>query len=173
MKESEDVQDVQIVHALPGRIRLKLDRLRKDPPYADEIHRELSKVSGIRRLEANPLTATLLIEYDPGVLNLLVLHPSLSTSLGLSSPFSFRNSEKELTKANGRIKALESEKKELRIALEKNTREIAHLKVSHSGVQPKRKPTGKGKSKTPLKETLKNSSKNKTKKTTRKTSRRS
>jgi hypothetical protein len=77
-------KDFQVFHALPGRVRLKLHRLKHNNSCAAEIQRDLLKVSGITHLEAHPQTGSLLIEYDPNVLEALSLHPSVSSCLGLS-----------------------------------------------------------------------------------------
>jgi hypothetical protein len=76
-------KDVQVLHALPGRVRLKLPQLKHNTSYAADIQRDLLKVSGITHLEAHPQTGSLLIEYDPNVLEALSLHPSVSSCLGL------------------------------------------------------------------------------------------
>ena len=77
-------KDVQIVHALPGRVRLKVHRLKHNIAYAADIQRHLLEVPGITHLEANPQTGSLLILYDPSVLEVLALHPSVSACLGLT-----------------------------------------------------------------------------------------
>ena len=74
---------VQVVHALPGRVRIKLRHLKNNPVYADEIQRHLLAISGLNRLEANPQTGSLLIEYNPNVLEVLTLHPSVAARLGV------------------------------------------------------------------------------------------
>ena len=111
MKKEEGVQ---IVYALPGRVRIKLELLKQDASYAEKIQRDLPKVSGITFIEANPLTGSLVIEYDPSVVEVLNFHSSISSSLGLSPPSNNKKLEKELTEAKGRIKTLESEREELR-----------------------------------------------------------
>ena len=78
-------KDIQVVHALPDRVRLKLHRLKNNMPYAEELQRRLHDVQGITHLETNPKTGSLLIHYDPTVLEMLALHPSISSCLSLSS----------------------------------------------------------------------------------------
>lgn len=75
--------ETQIVHALPGRVRVKLHRLKNNFAYAAEIQRDLLNVSGVKRVAANPQTSSLLIEYDQNMLEVLGLHPSISSCLGL------------------------------------------------------------------------------------------
>ena len=57
--------EVQVTHFLPGRIRLKLKDLKRNPEFAEEIEETLAEVPGIEQVEANPVTGSVLIEYDP------------------------------------------------------------------------------------------------------------
>jgi hypothetical protein len=59
------IAGIKLVHAIPGRVRVKIARLRDNPEFAREICQRLSGVRGIRRIEANPLTSSLLVLYDP------------------------------------------------------------------------------------------------------------
>jgi hypothetical protein len=59
------VSGIRIVHAIPGRVRLKIVYLRDNPELARELRERLVSVQGIRRVEANPLTGSLLVLYDP------------------------------------------------------------------------------------------------------------
>jgi hypothetical protein len=54
----------RVVHQLPGRVRVKLDRRDATPDRLGEIERTLAAVRGIRACRANPTTGTLLIHYD-------------------------------------------------------------------------------------------------------------
>jgi hypothetical protein len=56
--------DLQVAHALPGRIRLKLDALRGNPSLADEVERAVATLRGMCDVEANPVTGSLLMHYD-------------------------------------------------------------------------------------------------------------
>jgi hypothetical protein len=57
-------QGIEIVHALPGRVRLKIAGLKGDPALAGEAQTKLGGVPGIKETEANPITGSLLILYD-------------------------------------------------------------------------------------------------------------
>ena len=103
-------KDIQVVHALPGRVRIKIRQLKNNISYAGTIQRYLFEVPGITHLEANPQTGSLLIEYNPTVLEVLTLHPSVSSCLGL--PLSgFKQSKKDAPPAKGRSKTLKTEQK--------------------------------------------------------------
>ena len=74
-------KDSQVVHALPGRVRIKLHRLKNNMTYAAEIQRDLRNVSGMKQVAVNPQTGSLLLEYDPHIIEVLVLHSSVSSCL--------------------------------------------------------------------------------------------
>jgi hypothetical protein len=59
------IPGIRVVHAIPGRVRLKIVSLRDNPELARALRERLSGVRGIRRIEANPLTGSLLVRYDP------------------------------------------------------------------------------------------------------------
>lgn len=55
---------VTVMHAHPGRVRLKLAQIKRDPGFAQEIKELLTPVPGIKRVETNSLTGSLLVLYD-------------------------------------------------------------------------------------------------------------
>src|SRR5262249_16792727 len=55
---------IRVVHAIPGRIRLKVTQVRKNPALASEIQARLATVEGISQVEANPLTGSVLLIYE-------------------------------------------------------------------------------------------------------------
>ncbi|MER3424716.1 MAG: hypothetical protein C4293_17325 [Nitrospiraceae bacterium] len=57
-------QGYEIAHALPGRIRLKISRLKQDSSLGRAIEERFSSVPGIERVEANTTTGSLLVLYD-------------------------------------------------------------------------------------------------------------
>lgn len=57
--------EIRIVHAIPGRVRLKVAKLRANPPLARVIQERLGAVPGIQGVEAAPLTASVLVLFDP------------------------------------------------------------------------------------------------------------
>jgi Heavy metal associated domain 2 len=58
------IAGIRVMHAIPGRVRVKITQLRDNPELAREIGERLSGVRGIQRIEANPLTGSLLVLYD-------------------------------------------------------------------------------------------------------------
>jgi len=59
---------MRVFHFIPGRLRLRLDRLRGRPELARQFEVELAAVPGVRRVLANPVTGSLLLEYRVGSL---------------------------------------------------------------------------------------------------------
>ncbi len=64
MTTERDVEGIRVVHAIPGRIRLKVAQVRENPALASEIQTRLAAVHGIRQVEVNPLTSSVLVLYD-------------------------------------------------------------------------------------------------------------
>lgn len=54
-----------MVHAIPGRVRLKVAGLRDNPPLARVIQERLGAVPGIQEVAAAPLTGSVLVLFDP------------------------------------------------------------------------------------------------------------
>jgi hypothetical protein len=59
-----DADGVSVVHAIPGRIRLKVAALRDNPVLAEAIQDRLATVRGIDWVETNPRTGSVLILYE-------------------------------------------------------------------------------------------------------------
>ncbi len=59
----------EVVHELPGRLRLRHEGLRKVGPFAEEVQGELLAIQGVRSCRVNPWTATLLVHHDPAALS--------------------------------------------------------------------------------------------------------
>jgi hypothetical protein len=59
-----DLEDVKVVHAIPGRIRLKVSELKDNPALAEAVQERLSSVSAVDWVETNPVTGSVLVVYD-------------------------------------------------------------------------------------------------------------
>ena len=57
------------VHYVPGRLRIRIPRLKRNAEEARILTKALSRVSGVRSVEVNLLTGSLLVHYDPCVSN--------------------------------------------------------------------------------------------------------
>lgn len=76
-----EIEGIKVVHALPGRVRLKVARVKGNPPLAREAQAKLAKVPGIRQVETQPTTGSLLIRYDTDELFSLTSLEILSATL--------------------------------------------------------------------------------------------
>ena len=56
------------VHALNGRLRIKLPGLKGNPMRAQEIEYQFNLMTGMQQVSANPVTGSLLFTYDPHLL---------------------------------------------------------------------------------------------------------
>jgi hypothetical protein len=65
--------EVRIASFVPGRVRLKIDRVRTDAQFADQLRTWVPQVPGIRSLQLNEATGSVLIAYDPEKLSLQTL----------------------------------------------------------------------------------------------------
>jgi hypothetical protein len=59
---------VDLVHHLPGRLRLRSALLKGNARASEETQRHLAEIGGIRSASTNPLTGSVLLEYDPEVI---------------------------------------------------------------------------------------------------------
>jgi hypothetical protein len=58
-------REIRIVHAIPGRVRLKVANLRDHPLLAEVIQERLGAVQGIQKVGVTPLTGSVLVLFDP------------------------------------------------------------------------------------------------------------
>ena len=56
------------VHALNGRLRIKIPGLKGNPLKAQEIENQCNLMTGMQQVSANPVTGSLLFIYDPHLL---------------------------------------------------------------------------------------------------------
>ena len=59
-----DPASVELLHATPGRIRLRIPEIKVNPALASVLHKQLSSFQGVHRVEANPLTGSLVVHHD-------------------------------------------------------------------------------------------------------------
>jgi hypothetical protein len=57
------------VHALEGRLRLKVPEVKGAPRKAREIERHLAQAPGVDEVSANPVTGSVLILYNPRLIS--------------------------------------------------------------------------------------------------------
>jgi len=54
----------EIVHQLPGRIRLRLNEKRGDPEYFAALSENVSRCNGVQRVKVNPSTGSVIVEFS-------------------------------------------------------------------------------------------------------------
>src|SRR5208337_2162372 len=77
-----ELDGLKVVHALPGRVRLRVANVKGNPALARRAQEKLAKVPGIRQVEAQPGTGSLLIHYDMDQLYSTASLEILSGTLG-------------------------------------------------------------------------------------------
>lgn len=58
-------RNLQVLHYLPGRVRLYSQQLRNNPEYAHQLQEYLKSVTEIHNFSVNPARGSLLIQYSP------------------------------------------------------------------------------------------------------------
>ena len=67
------------VHHIPGRLRVRIPSLKKDPRKIEDI-KAILQINGIQKTRVNPLTGSVVINYDPDILTSRYLLDVLKTS---------------------------------------------------------------------------------------------
>jgi hypothetical protein len=62
------IKGIHVVHAMPGRVRLKVAKVKGNPAFAKQAQDTLGRLPGIKRVEAHPLTGSVLVYYDAAAL---------------------------------------------------------------------------------------------------------
>ena len=60
-----NTNDIEIVHVLPGRVRLKIPRIKQDSDFRRQVERQFGTVKGIERVDVHPLTGSVVVQFDP------------------------------------------------------------------------------------------------------------
>lgn len=58
-------EEARVVHFTPGRLRVRMARLKDNPALAQQMQTLLADVDGVDDVKVNPLTGSLLLHYDP------------------------------------------------------------------------------------------------------------
>jgi hypothetical protein len=56
--------NVQIAHQVPGRIRLKVPRVKEDPDLIEQVRQMFKVIPGIEQVTVNPTTGSVVLHYD-------------------------------------------------------------------------------------------------------------
>lgn len=60
-----EVSQYGTVHALPGRLRVKVASIKKSPQMAGHVEQVLRREPGVTAVGANPVTGSVLVHFDP------------------------------------------------------------------------------------------------------------
>lgn len=60
-------QGIQIVHFVPGRIRIKSDQVKGNESLAREIEAKLAGIDGIHQVSVSPVTGSIVVHFDPTI----------------------------------------------------------------------------------------------------------
>jgi copper chaperone CopZ len=74
------------LHAIDGRIRVRFPEIRGNRRAAARLRRDLRALSGVTKVEANPLTGSVLVEYDSNRLSADDVFESLDVELPADGP---------------------------------------------------------------------------------------
>ena len=85
-----------IVHGIPGRVRVRLDSSLRTPEFMGLLAESLSQMEGVRHVQINPVTGSLLLLYDPTRLSLEQLYGA-ATAANITLAFPAEAGERPFT----------------------------------------------------------------------------
>lgn len=59
------VRGAHVVHHIPGRLRVRLPKSRRDPRFFRDLQEFVQGLGGVRHVEVNPATGSILVQYEP------------------------------------------------------------------------------------------------------------
>src|SRR5262249_8659251 len=57
---------IHVAHAIPGRVRLRIDRLKGEPSFARQLETRFARIPGVSRVEASPVTGSVVLVHEHG-----------------------------------------------------------------------------------------------------------
>ena len=69
---------IEIVSAVPGRARLRVQGIRDDADRAAESAARVQALAGVHTADANPTTGTMLVRFDPAVIDVPAIIAALA-----------------------------------------------------------------------------------------------
>jgi hypothetical protein len=97
--------DAQVIHHIPGRMRVRLPRLKGKAGALDSIKQSISGINGVTSVDTNATTGSVLVNYDPGQFN--QFHQSLADHAEQQQLFTFK--PPDLTEVDGIADKIEGE----------------------------------------------------------------
>ena len=80
---------IRIVHVLPGRLRLRIEAVKRQPKVASTLRSQLMDVAGINRVKIDVRTGSLLLLYDRTALRSPTFLDAFSEAMGKLFPAHF------------------------------------------------------------------------------------
>jgi Heavy metal associated domain 2 len=68
-KKSKPITEGKVVHRLPGRIRVRIDRLHDDISYANDLKQAVNALVGVTEVRVNSLASSIVITYQTSELS--------------------------------------------------------------------------------------------------------
>jgi hypothetical protein len=99
------VDGARVVHHIPGRLRVRLPRAQRDPRVLADLRDFIGGLGGVRCVEVNPATGSILVHYHPesqGEIQSLLRQGQEQALIGLDAP-------SELMEADDLIEKIERE----------------------------------------------------------------
>mgnify|MGYP000017748937 FL=1 len=69
---------LEVKHSIAGRMRVRIPSMKSNRAIAERIVKTLSGVGGIRKISANPMLGTVLVEYDAKTLSPVIVVSALT-----------------------------------------------------------------------------------------------
>jgi hypothetical protein len=85
--DAEPTEVLELVHHHPGRLRVRAEVLRNDTELAARVTSALDGVLGITRVTHNARTGSVLVEYEPGMVEPDAIAERIAQTAQLISPF--------------------------------------------------------------------------------------
>lgn len=82
------MESVEVVHFIPGRVRLRIKDLKTMPALAEQVRSAFAGVPGIRCVDIKALTGSVVVEYDAGAIRCAESLDALSKALSTLFPAS-------------------------------------------------------------------------------------
>lgn len=60
---------IKVVHYIPGRLRLRVEAVRRAPQIGRRVEEEFGRIHGVRKVRTNASTGSVLLEYDHAVVS--------------------------------------------------------------------------------------------------------
>ena len=83
-KKSKPITEGKVVHRLPGRIRVRIDRLHDDITYSNDLQQAATDLNGVTEVRVNALASSIVITYRPSELSEQHILDCLSVSLPIA-----------------------------------------------------------------------------------------